>query len=136
MEPDTQAASGAGNSSGNSDDASPKQRVYREMLFWTLPILRNICTYPWWQRLRYGSMFRFETELIHNLPVHMFEPAFTEGDLHFLNGIARYYHDQCSASLSPLYPANLAHIRALFALVPQEMRAGLAWTGPATVPRD
>lgn len=48
---------------------SPKQRIYQDMLWITLPILRNYATWPWWQRQRYVNMLRLETGLIHNLPL-------------------------------------------------------------------
>lgn len=112
------------------DNISPKQRVYGEMLHTMLPVLRNISTLRWWQRLRYRRMFLHETELIHGLPNQIFEPGFTESDFWFLNFQARHYHDHCDTRQSPLYLQQLRCIRELFALVPEEMRGRLQWAGP------
>src|SRR5438132_10041403 len=52
---------------------SEKQRVYREMLHWTLPYLRNITTWSYWSRLRDRSAY-YEAELVVYLVVSMFNP--------------------------------------------------------------
>ena len=109
---------------------SPKQAIYREMLHWTLPHLRNISTWGWWQRVRDRSAY-YEAELVHNLPVSMYEPDFVEHDVWFLNVQARGYCQECSAALSSLYPQQVARIRELFALVPQHLRPKLQWAGPS-----
>jgi hypothetical protein len=106
-----------------------KQIVYREMLSWTLPHLRNISTWSWWRRLRDQSAY-YEAELIHNLPVSMFEPDFVEHDIWFLNVQARAYYEQCSEQISPLYLQQVALLRELFSLVPAELRPKLKWSGP------
>jgi hypothetical protein len=108
---------------------TPKQVVYREMLHWTLPHLRNISTWPWWRRLCDRSAY-FEAELIHNLPVSMLEPEFLEHDVWFLNVQARSYYQECSPELSDLYSVQVKRIRELFSLVPEEMRSKLQWSGP------
>jgi len=118
-------------STGTPEGPSPKQRTYCELLSLTLPYLRNIATLPWWRRLARKHSVRFETELIHYLPAAMFERGFGAADLWFLNHHARTYCEQCSAALSPLYPTQLSVIRALFDLVPEEMRGKLEWAGPA-----
>ncbi|QSQ22928.1 hypothetical protein JY651_48880 [Pyxidicoccus parkwayensis] len=109
---------------------TPKQKIYKDMLWWTLPHLRNVATWGWWQRARDRSTY-YETQLVHNLPVSMFEPEFIEHDIWFLNGQARWYCENCSARLSSMYPAQVARIRALFALVPPHLREKLEWHGPA-----
>jgi hypothetical protein len=108
---------------------SPKQIIYGEMLHRTLPHLRNVSTWRWWQRLRDRSAY-YEAELVHNLPVSMYEPDFGEHDVWFLNVQARAYCQECSAGLSSLYPQQVERIRGLFALVPQHLRPKLQWTGP------
>jgi hypothetical protein len=108
---------------------SPKQEIYNLMFWWVLPHLRNCASMPWWRRARDRSAY-FEAELIHNLPVSMFEPEFVEHDIFFLNFAARWYCENCSISVSPLYLQQVQRIRDLFALVPQEMRSELKWAGP------
>jgi hypothetical protein len=108
---------------------SPKQQIYKEMLWWTLPHLRNVSTWPWWRRVRDRSVY-FEAELIHNLPVSLLEPDFLEHDIWFLNVQARAYAERCSPMISDLYPEQLRRIRALFDLVPEGLRHQLQWAGP------
>jgi hypothetical protein len=110
-------------------EMSPKQTVYQAMLRSTLPHLRNVSTRRWWRRLRDRSAFH-ESELIHNLPVSIFEPEFVEHDLWFLNFQARAYCERCNPALSLLYPQQVAKIRELFALVPEHLRVKLQWAGP------
>ena len=106
-----------------------KQTIYREMLRWTLPHLRNVSTWPWWQRLSDRSAY-FEAELIHNLPASMFEAEFVEHDIWFLNVQARAYYKECSSELSPLYVQQIQRIRELFTLVPNDLTSKLQWAGP------
>ena len=91
---------------------SPKQVVYREMLHWTLPHLRNISTCPWWRRLRDRSAY-YESELAHNLPVSILEPEFVEHDVWFLNVQARAYCEACRPELSCLYSDQVKRIQEL-----------------------
>lgn len=111
-------------------ELSPKQTIYREILHWTLPHLRNASTWRWWQRMRDRSSY-YESELVHNLPVSMYEPDFVDHDVWFLNVQARAYCQQCSASASSLYPQQVERIRELFVLVPQHLRPKLQWSGPS-----
>ncbi len=99
------------------------------MLYRTLPHLRNISTWTRWRRLRDRSAY-YEAELVHNLPVSMFEPDFVEHDVWFLNVQARTYYSECSADLSSLYPEQIKRIRELFSLVPGPLRSKLQWEGP------
>jgi len=77
-----------------------------------------------------GSTYH-EAELVHNLPVSMYEPDFLEHDVWFLNVRAKAYCQQCSAAASPLYPQQVERIRELFALVPEHLRPKLQWSGPS-----
>src|SRR6185436_3577879 len=98
---------------------SRKQIIYREMLWWTLPHLRNVSTWHWWNRLRDRSAY-YESELVHNLPVSMYEPEFVQHDVWFLNVQARGYYECCSQGISPLYFQHVERFRELFSLVPPE----------------
>jgi hypothetical protein len=108
---------------------SPKQEIYREMLRLALPWIRNVSSLPWWRRIRDRSAF-YESELVHNLSVSLFEPDFVEHDIWFLNHQARVYHDQCGPSRSPNYHRQLELIRELFALVPPPLQTRQSWGGP------
>ena len=106
-----------------------KQRIYLEILERTLPWLRNVSTWSWWQRCRDRSVYH-ETALIHNLYVSLFEPEFVDHDISFLNSQARGYCEQCSKRVSPLYPEQVQRIKRLFALVPDRCKGQLSWSGP------
>lgn len=106
-----------------------KQIIYQAILSRALPHMRNVSTWSWWRRLRDRSTY-FETQFIHNIWPSLCEPAFVDHDLWFLNNEARLYCKECSTKLSPLYLAQVAHIRELFALVPPELRSKLLWNGP------
>jgi hypothetical protein len=108
---------------------TPKQKIYQDMLRWTLPWLRNVATWSWWQRVRDRSAY-YEAELVHNLYNSVFEPEVVEHDIWFLNFHARFYCERCSARISPLYAQHVELIRALFALVPPHLREKLEWQGP------
>jgi hypothetical protein len=60
---------------------------------------------------------RYESELIHNLTISMFDSDFTEHDIYFLNFRGRAYARNCSERLPPLYPQQLERLE----------RAVLAW---------
>jgi len=108
---------------------SPKQEVYRDMLHWALPHLRNLSCGTWWQKTRDKSAY-FDSELVHNLPVSLYEQGFVDHDIWFLNIQGRWYHDECNSRISPIYDRQIENLRMLFELVPPEMRSKLEWTGP------
>lgn len=103
---------------------SPKQEIYRDILFWTLPHLRNAASQPWWRRFRDRSPY-FEAELVHNIPVSMYEPEFTDHDIWFLNVQADSYIRNCSESISYLYPEQKKRLLALRSLVPEALKSKL-----------
>ena len=114
---------------------SLKQEVYQNMLHLALPHLRNLSSGSWWHKIRDRSAY-YEAELVHNLPISMFEPVFVSHDVWFLNVQARQYFEKCSQEFSPLYNRQVENIRALFELLPDEMRAELKWGGgPRPRPR-
>lgn len=106
-------------------EPSPKQRVYLDLLMFSLALLRNRETQPWWRRIppRYD-----EAELVHNLHHSIVEPGFVAHDIHFLNVQARNF--VASGQGSPNYAGHVQRIRRLFQLVPDELRAQLKWKGP------
>ena len=108
--------------------ASRKQQLYNEFLFWSLPWIRNVQTWPWWNRVRRGKLCYYEAEFIHNLPQSILEPEFVDHDAYFLNTQARMFCDHCQ--LSPHYEHHLTLIRELFSLLPEKQKALLIWSGP------
>lgn len=105
---------------------TPKQEIYREILWWTLPHLRNVSTWGLWRRIKDRSVY-FESELVHNLPVSMYEPEFTDHDIWFLNVQAKSYIEQCSGQISPLYPSQKERLLRLMSLVPEHLASKLQW---------
>ncbi|RYD84143.1 MAG: zinc ABC transporter substrate-binding protein [Verrucomicrobiaceae bacterium] len=114
-------------------ELSPKQEVYFEMLRRTLLHLRSIAEQSWWRRLQDRSAY-YETELIHNLPVSLFEPEFVAHDIWFLNVQARSYCAECNPQISGLYLQQTKLIRELISLVPGHLRDKLEWAGPGEFP--
>lgn len=108
---------------------SRKQEIYKEMLRWGLPHLRNVLAQGVWQRLQDRSCL-LEAQLLHSLPNTILEEQFVEGDLWFLNHDARAYLAECSPAISPNYQVHAQGIRELFTLVPPEAREKLKWKGP------
>jgi hypothetical protein len=111
---------------------STKQEIYREILLRVLPWIRNVQTWPWWRRMRERSV-RWDAELVHNMPVSLLDPSFTDHDVWFLNVQARSYCEECSVVISPNYEANVSAIRRLFESVPPEKQSQLEWRGPGGV---
>jgi hypothetical protein len=107
---------------------SRKQQIYNEFLFWSLPWIRNVQTWAWWNRVRRGKACYYEAEFIHNLPQSILEPEFVDHDAYFLNTQAKMFYDHCKSA--PHYDSHVARIRELFALLPEKQRALLRWKGP------
>jgi len=91
-----------------------------------LPHIRNVQSHGFWVKGKDKSCY-YEAELIHNLPVSMFESEFVEHDIHFLNYQARWYLEKCSDTISPLYRRNEKLIRELMSAVPKEFKPHLQW---------
>ena len=91
--------------------------------------MRNVSTLSWWRRLRDRSVYH-DAELIHNIWPSLFEPEMVDHDIWFLNAQARVYTQECNAHISPLYLENVARIKELFALVPEQLKVKLKWNGP------
>ncbi len=106
---------------------SPKQRVYQELLRSSVIHIRNLQSLPVWRRWRDESVYE-EAELIHHLWHLLVEPEFGEPDVWFLNSQAAGYFQR--AQRSPRYEQHIGLIRELFALVPDQLRRELEWSGP------
>jgi hypothetical protein len=110
---------------------SPKQKEYQAILVKILPWLRNVSTWSWLQRFRDKSCY-FDTQLVHNLPISMWEEDFVDHDIWFLNHQARAYVERCNPQISPNYDAVVVCIRNLFKMIPEERKAELEWGGPSS----
>jgi len=108
---------------------SPKQEIYREILRYALPWIRNAsgstsCTAATLRAIHE------EAEYVHELPDLLFVEEFTSSDVSFLNIHARIYLERANLTLCLNYNIHRGLIRDLFALVPHEMQEDLQWTGP------
>lgn len=72
----------------------------------------------------------YETELIHNINVSLFEREFGAHDIWFLNVQARDYYLKCNPALSPLYSQKIELLGGLFEATPEHLRDQLEWEGP------
>ena len=109
---------------------SPKQEIYRDILRFALPWIRNasassLCTTA---KLR---AIHEEAEYVHELPNLIFEPEFTLIDVCFLNIHARTYLERADPRFCVNYNIHRGLIRDLFALVPAGLQSELQWTGRA-----
>jgi hypothetical protein len=108
--------------------ASRKQEIYKDMMFWSLPMVRNVWTWPWWAKIQDRTCY-YEAELIHNLCQSILEPEFVPHDIHFLNYQAKMFCDNGKRSAN--YDKHVRLIRELFDLVPERLRPALKWNGPS-----
>ena len=106
-----------------------KNLIYVRMLSLSLPYIRNIQSLGEKAKGKDQSCF-FEAELVHNLTNSLLDSEFSEHDIWFLNYQARSYFENCNDRISPNYHEHLKSIKALFDLVPDELRSKLLWSGP------
>ena len=115
---------------------SRKQEIYQQILLHCLPGSRNAlsgCVFvPWWRwfsprwkQYIWNSYAR--AEFVHNLPVSILEPEFTEHDLWFLNVQARSFFEDPKVEANSLL-AEL--VKELIEIMPTEMKNSLEWQGP------
>jgi hypothetical protein len=111
---------------------SRKQEIYKEMLRWGIPYLRDQQARGAWQRMKDQASL-FEAQLLHSLPDSILVADFNENDIWFLNHHAKDYLVGCNAEISRNYELNRKLIRELFALVPESQRGQMEWSGPPAV---
>lgn len=85
---------------------SRKQEIYKEFLFWSLPLVRNVQTQSWWAHLRRSKLCYNEVELVHNLYISILDADFIEHDIHFLNFQAKEFYENgcvylCEVNIPP-----------------------------------
>jgi hypothetical protein len=108
---------------------SRKQEIYKEMLRWGLPYIRDVQAKGAWQRMNDRSCF-LEAQLLHSLPNSILDEGFTDNDLWFLNHHARMYLKEGSPGIARNYDYHRKLITELFTLVPPDLRGKLQWQGP------
>ena len=100
-----------------------KQKLYEEILFFVLPMMRNVQTWPFLRRIRYNLYD--ELELVHNLPPLLLRPEFSAHDVYWLNTQAKNYIVAAGAHRRFHYGTIVERVRKLLALVPPELHAKL-----------
>ena len=103
---------------------SRKQEIYQELLRWSLPELRNSYTLGLCGWFRARRRLLAISELVHNIPVSILEPSFTEHDVWFLNVQAKGFLK--SEDFEPYCQL----LKELFELVPPSLRLKLERGGP------
>jgi hypothetical protein len=87
-----------------------------------LPSLRNTESVshsaPWWKRSRNKSSY-YDSELIHNLYVSLFEKDFTDHDIWFLNTQAKWYYENAKGTQN--YDSLCKLVEDLRSLVPRHL---------------
>lgn len=111
------------------ENGMKKNEIYLDMLFWSLPHIRNKSTQRPWSRIKDVSIY-YESGLIYQLDSVLRHECFDKNDIWFLNSQARWYYEHCDEKKSILYSSQLERISALFALVPEDMKKELEWSGP------
>jgi len=103
---------------------SKKQEIYREILISSLSLCRNIQSGSFLGKA-VSKTSSLELEFVHNLPVSILEPEFTDHDIWFLNNQAKNYLIRCNQSTSPNYDEHKKSIETLVSSLPVEKRNGL-----------
>ena len=108
---------------------SRKQEIYKEMLFWAIPHIRNIQTQSAFRKAMDKTCFE-EAELVHNLNQSILIEEFVDHDIYFLNTQAHNYYKNAAELNCPSYDAQCELIKELFSLVPEGLKSNLTWSGP------
>ncbi len=118
---------------------SRKQEIYKDILSWALPSLRNRLS--WFYRVRplrllsrkrqidFRSYYEV-AQFVHNLYVSILDESFTDHDIHFLNYQARAFFERNNDKECLHYSLFVYYIQELFKEVPVAMRDKLLWPGP------
>lgn len=118
---------------------SRKQEIYRDLLWWGLPYIRNglsiVRFAPWWRVMVWSQKSSAESyyqiaEFLHNLPVSILTEEFNEHDIWFLNNHVKQFLAKVNSHDCYLYERYCNVIKELFSLVPGDMRDQLEWSGP------
>jgi hypothetical protein len=117
---------------------SRKQEIYREVLFWALPTLRNCLSryttrFPkiFLRRSERGQLkASFEiAEFIHNIYASILVEDFTDHDMYFINQQARNFIQNCDPNAGH-YALFAFYIQQLINEVPPNRKKQLTWMGP------
>lgn len=106
-----------------------KNEIYLSLLQGTLPHLRMVAHFSFLRKIRDRSAI-YETELIHGFYYLLSHEEFEMSDIRFLNSHCRYYYENCNSKISMLYNHHLKSFSELFAIVPENLKDQLEWTGP------
>ena len=99
-----------------------KRKIYLDMIRDAVVQSRNASTLPMHQKA-FNKSSSFELELVHNLFDSLNDDCFSEHDIYFLNNQAKWYLENCTEKLSPLFAENKKRIEALISMVPPEKQS-------------
>ena len=122
-----------------STGLSRKQELYRRIIHDGITFIRNkqsACARPWYKTSPWEShLSGFESylvaQMLHQIPLLMLEPTFTDADCAFLNGDVKTFFAAVEPETSFLYSRFHPPFRQLFNLMPAAERERLTWGGPA-----
>ena len=80
-----------------------KQKIYQQLLLWSLPDIRNVQSGGFIQKGKDKSCY-YAAEFIHDLHVSMYEESYVDHDLWILNYHAKYFIDNCNQKIFWGYP--------------------------------
>lgn len=104
-------------------EPTEKQKLYEEIQYFVLPMMRNVQTWPFLRRIRYNRYD--ELELVHNLPPLLLRPEFSDVDIYWLSTQAKNCIVAAGRHWRFCYGTIVERVRKLLALVPPELHAKL-----------
>ncbi|MBN8741269.1 MAG: hypothetical protein BGP24_07870 [Lysobacterales bacterium 69-70] len=104
-------------------EPTEKQKLYEEIQYFVLPMMRNVQTWPFLRRIRYNRYD--ELELVHNLPPLLLRPEFSDVDIYWLSTQAKNCIVAAGRHRRFCYGTIVERVRKLLALVPPELHAKL-----------
>lgn len=122
---------------------SRKQELYARLLQDGFVHIRNglgpFRWHAWWRQApwtwhRAGRTNQRVAEFLHNVPLLIASPEFSDGDFWWMNHHARTFFENEALPGTYLWHAFFSPTRQLFDLVPGELRHQLKWDGPRLPP--
>ena len=116
---------------------SRKQAIYKAILSWALPSLRNSLSQfrrqkpflilNWKQQKEFRNHY-FIAEFVHNIYNLILTESFVEQDVYFLNAQAKLLYQ--NGQNCQHYSLFVYYIQELFKEVPEHLHHKLTWNGP------
>ena len=114
---------------------SKKQIIYKELLFWGLPEIRNWQSRGFLWRINHWQSYLI-AEFLHLIPNLILNSEFDEGDIWFINTDCRRFFSHGKAKTVNSYSVFENNVVELFTLIPIELKPKLEWAGPQRLTDD